>query len=110
MADEPKVRSITTKKSFDSNTAPPSLSVVMFSAPWCSACQNLKPEYYELPAKVAPVRFFEINSDKGVGSDIADSFDVQALPTVIFFRNGKQLNSLRGPSVHDITAMCNKLQ
>lgn len=100
------VRKITTKKAFNSAIAQPELSVMLFSAPWCDACKVLKPDFDNLSAQESGYRFYEINGDKGVGVDLADSLNVEAFPTVWFFKNGAPLCNLRGPSATDIASKC----
>ena len=109
MADNVPVRAITARDAWNAAINSPTLSVVLFSAPWCAGCKELKPKYKALPKLASGVRFYDVNSDKGIGEELADSLQVDALPTVMFFKSGKQLASMLAPSPGSILAKCNDL-
>jgi len=96
------VTELKSRKAFEKATNSSVLSVVLVGADWCGACQKLKPEYKKLPEQAEGVNFFELNGDKGQGIAIADELNIDALPTVLLYQNGKLLRELRGPKVGDI--------
>lgn len=63
--------------------------VVKFGAPWCPACVRSKAPYEKVSndAELANVTFVEMDFDKN--SATAQQYDVQSLPTFLYFNNGK---------------------
>lgn len=63
--------------------------VVKFGAPWCPACVRSKAPYAKISndPELAHVTFVEMDFDKN--SAIAQQYDVQSLPTFLYFNNGK---------------------
>lgn len=63
--------------------------VVKFGAPWCPACVRSKATYEKASndAELAHVTFVEMDFDKN--SATAQQYDVQSLPTFLYFNNGK---------------------
>lgn len=63
--------------------------VVKFGAPWCPACVRSKAPYEKISqdADLAHVAFVEMDFDKN--SATAQQYDVQSLPTFLYFNNGK---------------------
>jgi thioredoxin 1 len=66
---------------------------VKFASQFCGACQESKKSIAEALTKTcADVR--ELDAD--VAGDTADAYKVENMPTVIAFRNGKQVARLEG--------------
>jgi thioredoxin 1 len=64
--------------------------LVDFSAEWCGPCKMMKPILHELKALVGDgVRIIKVDVDKS--PDIAGPYQIQSVPTLILFRNGKVL-------------------
>lgn len=63
--------------------------VVKFGAPWCPACVRSKAPYHKLSndPELAHVTFVDMDFDKN--SATAQQYDVQSLPTFLYFNNGK---------------------
>ena len=62
--------------------------VVDFHALWCSPCKIQSPILKEVAAELGErVRIIKIDVDNN--SEIASRFNVQSVPTIIIFKNGK---------------------
>lgn len=73
----------------------PTPVVVDFWAPWCQPCKTLAPQFEQAARAFGPkVRFVKV--DVSQNSQMAQAFQVQALPTVIAVKGGKVAGALTG--------------
>jgi thioredoxin 1 len=82
--------------------------VVDFSASWCPMCNMMEPivqAVAQLP-EFATVKFVSVNVDKY--KDVATEYGVSAIPTFVFFKDGKQIDSQIGGLEQD--AMVKKIK
>lgn len=68
--------------------------MVDFWASWCGPCRMLAPIFEELSKEVKNVNFFKLNVDEN--SDVAQQYEVQGIPTLILFQNGKEIKRIVG--------------
>lgn len=62
--------------------------VVDFYASWCGPCKILSPRLNELAGPLTnKVKFVKINVDEAPA--LAQRMEIQAMPTLVFFKNGK---------------------
>ena len=67
------------------------LVVVDFFATWCGPCQMLAPVLTELDKKYKDsVEFYKVNVDEH--QDAAIRYGVMSVPTLIFFKNGEEVD------------------
>ena len=63
--------------------------VVDFSAAWCGACQTIKPTFEKIAQEfVAKYVFAEVDVD--AASEVANNYNIKGMPTITFFKNGKE--------------------
>lgn len=70
--------------------------IVMMYAPWCGHCQRLKPTWDTLAKRpgVAGVKVSKV--DCTASTKTCGEFDVKGYPTILYFRNGKKLDTYDG--------------
>lgn len=61
---------------------------------FCSACVILAPVYDALADELGGIAFGRINVSSDYG--IADEYGIEALPTLLYFRNGKMVHKSIG--------------
>lgn len=65
------------------------LAVVDFFAEWCMPCLMMAPIVEEMAEKFkGKVEFAKVNIDEN--SELAEKFEVMSIPTLIFFKHGKE--------------------
>jgi thioredoxin 1 len=66
------------------------LVVVDFFATWCGPCQELSPILVELDKQYnGEVQFYKVDVDES--QDCAIRYGVNAMPTLVFFKDGKEI-------------------
>jgi len=84
-----------TGQSFEEFVKGTSVAVVDFSATWCGPCQMLKPTIEALAAENAgKVNIGKVDVDND--NELAARFGVNSVPTLIFFKDGEQKDSILG--------------
>ncbi|MBM3904917.1 MAG: thioredoxin [Thaumarchaeota archaeon] len=88
---------------FDSITSK-GLVLVDFWAEWCGPCKMMHPIFERMAKKYRHIKFARVNVDQN--QDISLRFGVQAIPTFIMFKDGKQADKMMGavgePGIHMI--------
>jgi thioredoxin 1 len=71
----------------------PGLTMVDIWAPWCGPCRTLTP-IIEKVSEEKNVKLLKINADES--GDLATSLGVRGIPTVIFFKDGQEMDRVVG--------------
>lgn len=69
------------------------LAMVDFYANWCGPCRTLGP-IIERVSEEKNVKLLKVDADES--KDIASSFGVRGIPTVIFFKGGQEVERVVG--------------
>jgi thioredoxin 2 len=87
-----------TQAGFDRHLAKDDLPLVIdFWAPWCAPCRMMAPAYHEAAARLAPdVRLAKLDTE--AEPDIAARFGIRSIPTLIAFKNGREVARRAGAS------------
>lgn len=84
------------------------LVVVDFTAKWCGPCKSIAPEYDSLVQTYPDILFYKVDVDEN--DDVAEKYDIQAMPTFIIFRNKQKLERSRGADIEKVKEMIKKNQ
>ncbi|WP_455542240.1 thioredoxin [Intestinibacter sp.] len=69
--------------------------IVDFFATWCGPCKMLSPVYDSLGKEMnEKAEFLKVDIDQSM--ELAQRFSVTTVPTVIVFKDGKEMNRLVG--------------
>jgi thioredoxin 1 len=69
------------------------LTMVDFHASWCGPCRTLGP-IIERVSEEKNVKLLKVDADES--KDVASSFGVRGIPTVIFFKDGQEVDRIVG--------------
>ena len=71
------------------------LLVVDFYATWCGPCKKLSPTLDEVSEEFAgQVNIVKVDVDES--EDLAMDYGIRSVPTVLFFKNGQQVDKFVG--------------
>lgn len=71
--------------------------ILDFYADWCNPCKMLGGRLEKIAPQYPNVIFLKVNVDQF--REVASAYDVKGLPTLIFFKNGKQVFRTTGTGV-----------
>ena len=81
----------------------PGLSIVDFGAPWCSPCLLLAPAIERLAEEYqGRVTISKFNIDEGPAT--AARFRIRSIPSLLFFRDGENIDTVIGVESHEALA------
>lgn len=86
------------------------MSVVLFSAEWAEQCKQMLDVLSDLsknPSYTTSLQFVNVPAEDL--SEISLKYNIEAVPTVLFIKNGKKSDSINGVDIAALTVKCKKL-
>jgi thioredoxin 1 len=74
-----------TADNFEEQVQKPGVLIIDWWAPWCGPCKAFAPIYEKASEQYTDVTFAKINTEDS--PDLAASFQIQAIPTLMVFRD-----------------------
>ncbi|OVA09089.1 Thioredoxin [Macleaya cordata] len=76
------------------------LIVIDFTATWCPPCRMMAPIFADLAEKFTEVVFVKIDVDEL--KDVCEEFEVEAMPTFIFIKQGVVVDKIVGAGKNEL--------
>jgi thioredoxin 1 len=85
-----------TNQNFDEEVLQSALPVLVdFWAEWCGPCKMIAPVVEELGGELAgQMKVAKVNVDEA--QELAARYNIMSIPTLLVFKNGKQVNQIVG--------------
>lgn len=80
--------------------------LVDFYATWCGPCKAIAPMLQQLAENTPSMVVLKVDVDKA--EDIAQKYDIQAMPTFKVFKNGQEVDMAVGGNPANVEALFNK--
>ncbi|CDY27215.1 BnaA09g35870D [Brassica napus] len=74
--------------------------VVNFNASWCVPCKKLEPIFRELASRYPSMIFVTIDVEEL--AEFSNEWNVEATPTVVFLKDGRQMDKLVGAETSEL--------
>ncbi|CAK9224770.1 unnamed protein product [Sphagnum troendelagicum] len=102
--DHGLVHVVDSKKVWDSKIQESKLAgkiiVVDFTATWCGPCRIMSPIFIELSKNYTSLIFLKVDVDEV--ADVMAEWDVHAMPTFLFIKDGKQIDKIVGANKEEL--------
>eukprot|EP00923_Selenidium_pygospionis_P057684 GHVN01100952.1.p2 GENE.GHVN01100952.1~~GHVN01100952.1.p2 ORF type:complete len:109 (+),score=13.98 GHVN01100952.1:58-384(+) len=96
-----KVIQISSKQELTTHIAASKVAVVDFFATWCAPCQIMAAKIDEWSRTThSDITFLKVDVDEL--NDLAEEYDVSAIPTFKIFKDGKVQNTIVGANVPNL--------
>ena len=82
------------------------LVVIDFFATWCGPCKMIAPKIEELSKEMPNIIFLKVDVDEC--GDIAAEYEVTSMPTFIFIKGGKVLETFAGANYDKLKSTIQK--
>jgi thioredoxin 1 len=83
-----------TNENFDYEVMNSAVVIVDMFAHWCPPCRMLAPILEKFSKNNSDVKVCKVNVDDS--KDLADHYDISAIPTLLFFKNGTLIKKVSG--------------
>ncbi|KAG2235687.1 thioredoxin-like protein [Thamnidium elegans] len=83
------------------------LVIVDFHATWCGPCKLIAPKLAKFTEIYSDAIFAKVDVDDV--ADVAAEYQVRAMPTIMYFKNGVKLGEVVGANIVNIEAKIKEL-
>jgi thioredoxin 1 len=88
------MKDLSSKEEFK-NSIEKGVTLIDFNTPWCAPCHVQEPILLKLAKRYEKdASFAKMNVDKN--REVAIKYGIQSIPTLIFFKNGKEIQRFVG--------------
>jgi len=94
------------KSQFAQGASSKKLVVVDFTASWCGPCRFIAPVVADLAKKLHDVIFLKVDVDEL--KDVSEEWAVEAMPTFLFLKEGKEVDKLVGAKKEELQKLIEK--
>ncbi|UJR33289.1 hypothetical protein I4U23_020740 [Adineta vaga] len=90
------------QKQLDDESNKDKLIVLDFFATWCGPCLRIAPKINDWSTGDFKDDVVFLKSDVDEAEDVAKKYDVEAMPTFVFFKNGKEIDRVVGANIDNL--------
>lgn len=76
------------------------ITIVDFTAMWCGPCKMMAPILEDFDEKNSDIKVIKVDVD--AQPDLASMFNIMSIPTLVLFKEGKQMDSRQGFMTEDM--------
>lgn len=76
--------------------------VIDFFATWCGPCKRIAPTYEKLSEAFTNITFLKVDVDES--AELVNMYDISAMPTFVFLKNGKEVKRVEGADMTGLEA------
>ena len=74
--------------------------LIDFFATWCGPCKVIAPKFEEMSKMYPSVTFLKVDVDES--AELTELYNVRAMPTFVFLKNGTQVKVIEGADIRAI--------
>lgn len=89
-------------KNFDELIGQTKTAIAKFGATWCGPCKMIAPELEDIASNFGHITMIDVDIDNPESETITAKFGVQMVPTVIFFKDGVEVERFVGYKPKDV--------
>lgn len=101
----PQVHEVTSNEKFN-ELIDNKVTIVDFYATWCGPCKAIEPVLDKISEKVPQASFIRVDVDQY--TQIAQEYGITAMPTIKFFKDGKDSDTVVGADLKKIIDLIKK--
>jgi thioredoxin 1 len=76
------------------------IALIDFFATWCGPCKHIAPKFEEMSKMFPSVIFLKVDVDES--AELTEQFNIRAMPTFVFLRDGKVVRTIEGADIRGI--------
>jgi thioredoxin 1 len=76
--------------------------VIDFFAHWCGPCKRIAPFFEQLADEYVGITFLKVDVDES--GELVNMFDISAMPTFVFLKNGQVVLKVEGADMKGLEA------